>query len=158
MKCLQCLTEVTSTRQNENESRTRGSYSRDRGRRRRRRSWAARACEGRAQGMRLACSCRSALASRLWQPGLAQEVIFRMKWRMQAGWGEGKRGASVTEWTPGTSPGCRRGGCCCWSRCRSSGGWSSWLPPAAASACSSVETAEGGHVCQCAGKPPPQNS
>lgn len=92
MKCLQCLTEVTSTRQNENESRTRGSYSRDRGRRRRRRSWAARACEGRAQGMRLACSCRSALASRLWQPGLAQEVIFRMKWRMQAGWGEGKRG------------------------------------------------------------------
>lgn len=45
--------------------------------------------------------------------------------------------ALITEWTPGTSPGCHRDGCCCWSRCHSSGGWSSWLPPAASSACSS---------------------
>lgn len=45
--------------------------------------------------------------------------------------------ASVTEWTLGTSPGCRRGGCCYWSHCRSFGGWSSWLLPVAASACSS---------------------
>lgn len=45
--------------------------------------------KGREQGMRVSCSCYSALASRLWQPGLAQEVIFRMKWRMQGvGWSE----------------------------------------------------------------------
>lgn len=89
MKCLQRLMEVTSTRQNEKESRTEAHTVVTAGGRR---SWAARAREGRAQEMRLACSCCSALASRLWQPGLAQEVIFRMKWRMQAGWGEGKRG------------------------------------------------------------------
>lgn len=51
-------------------------------------------------------------------------------------------GRTVTELTPGTSPGCRRDGCCCWSRCRSSGGWSSWLPPAASSACSSEKGRE----------------
>lgn len=82
--------------------------------------------------------------------GLAQEGIFRMVQRMQVervgGWSgeEGRRRgpAPVTESTPGMSPGCRRDGCCCWSRCRSSGGWNSWLLPAASSACSSGERAE----------------
>lgn len=44
--------------------------------------------EGRVQGMRVSYCCHSALALRLWQLGLAQEVIFRIKWRMQVGWGE----------------------------------------------------------------------
>lgn len=48
----------------------------------------------------------------------------------------------VTALTPGTSPRCRRDGYCCWSRCHSSGGWSSWLPPAASSACSSEKGRE----------------
>lgn len=99
-------------------------------------------CKGRAQGMMVSCSCYSALASRLWQPGLAQEVIFRMKWRMRGGVERGKVGASVTGWTPGMSPGCRRGGCYCSSRCHSSEGWSSWPPPATSSTCSSAERAE----------------
>lgn len=47
--------------------------------------------------------------------------------------------APVTEWTPKRSPRCHRDGCYCWSRCHSSGGWSSWLPPAASSACSSAD-------------------
>lgn len=86
VKCLQGLTEVTSTR---HESRTEVRTAVTAGGKR---SWAARACEGRAQGMRVSYSCRSALASRLWQPGLAQEVIFRTTWRMQAGWSEEKSG------------------------------------------------------------------
>lgn len=46
----------------------------------------------REQGKRGSCSCYSALASRLWQPGLAQEVIFRMKWRMPGGMEGGRVG------------------------------------------------------------------
>lgn len=58
------------------------------------------------------------------------------------GGGQAPRLGPVTEWTLGMSPRCRRDGCCCWSRCRSSGGWSSWLPPAASSACSSEKGRE----------------
>lgn len=47
-------------------------------------------------------------------------------WGAARGGGRAPRWAPVTEWTPRMSPGCRHGGCCCWSRCRSSGGWSSW--------------------------------
>lgn len=53
--------------------------------------------------------------------------------------GGGRGGEKVTGLTPRMSPGCHRDGCCCWSHCRSSGGWSSWLLPGAASACSSGE-------------------
>lgn len=138
MKYFQCLVEVTATRQKTRmrveqrlgqlsllEEEVLGC-----------------SCKGRAQGTRVSHSCYSALASRLWQPGLAQEVIFRMKWRMPGGMKRGKAGASVTGWTLGMSPGCHPGGCCCLSRCRSSGGWSSWPPPVTSSTCSSVERAE----------------
>lgn len=90
--------------------------------------------------------------------GVPAALMLRPDWlrRASSGWCRGKRrrGARrggggqapwpgpVTESTPGTSPGCRRDGCCCWSRCRSSGGWSSWLPPAASSACSSEKGRE----------------
>lgn len=46
----------------------------------------------------------------------------------------------ITRSTPATSPGCRPGGCCCWSRCRSSAGSMTSPPPSDASACSSVGT------------------
>lgn len=138
MKYFQCLMEVTATRQKTRmrvEQRlVQLSLSEE--------EVLGCSCKGRAQGMRGSCSCYSALASRLWQPGLAQEVIFRMKWRIWVGWSEEKWGASVTGWTPGRSPGCHHGGCCCWSHCHSSGGWSSWPPPATSSTCSSVERAE----------------
>lgn len=85
VKCLQGLTEVTSTR---HESRTEVRTAVTAGGE----EVLGCSCEGRAQGMRVSYSCRSALASRLWQPGLAQEVIFRTTWRMQAGWSEEKSG------------------------------------------------------------------
>lgn len=47
---------------------------------------------------------------------------------------------SITRSTPAMSPGCHPGGCCCWSRCRSSVGSTRSLPPSDASACSSVGT------------------
>lgn len=46
----------------------------------------------------------------------------------------------ITGWTPATSPGCRPGGCCCWSRCRSSAGSTTSPPPSDASTCSSIGT------------------
>lgn len=80
--------------------------------------------------------------------GLAQDGIFGVGWRVWAEQDKETRWAGpITEWTPGTSPGCRHDGCCCWSHCRSSGGWSSWLPPAASSACSSGERAESVSSC-----------
>lgn len=88
MKYFQCLVEVTATRQKTRmrveqrlgqlsllEEEVLGC-----------------SCKGRAQGTRVSRSCYSALASRLWQPGLAQEVIFRMKWRMPGGMKRGKEG------------------------------------------------------------------
>lgn len=55
-------------------------------------------CEGREQGTRRgSCSRYSALASRLWQPGLAQEVIFRTKWRMRGGMERGRVGESPSQ-------------------------------------------------------------
>lgn len=90
MKYFQCLTEVTATRQrNGDEGRTERlvelSLSEE--------EVPGCSCEGGERGLRVSCSCCSALASRLWQPGLAQEVIFRMTWRMRVGWREEKGGA-----------------------------------------------------------------
>lgn len=81
---FQCLTEVTATRQKtrmrvEQRRLVQLSLSEE--------EVLGCSCKGRAQGTRVSCSCCSAPASRLWQPGLAQEVIFRMKWRMR-GWME----------------------------------------------------------------------
>lgn len=83
----------------------------------------------------LLCSGFKAVAARAGSGSHLQNEVE------DAGW-DGAResgGVSITEWTPRTSPGCRHGGCCCWSRCHSSGGWSSWPPPATSSACSSVD-------------------
>lgn len=88
MKYFQCLMEVTATRQKTRmrvEQRlVQLSLSEE--------EVLGCSCKGRAQGMRGSCSCYSALASRLWQPGLAQEVIFRMKWRIWGGMERGKVG------------------------------------------------------------------
>lgn len=89
MKYFQCLTEVTATRQkNEEEGRTERLVELS--------LWEEEvpgcSCEGRQRGLSVSCSCCSALASRLWQPGLAQEVIFRVTWRMRVGWSEEKWG------------------------------------------------------------------
>lgn len=94
MKYFQCLTEVTATRQKTRmrvEQRlVQLSLSEE--------EVLGCSYKGREQGMRVSGSCCSALASRLWQPGLAQEVIFRMKWRMRGvGWGGGV-GWSEEEW------------------------------------------------------------
>lgn len=92
MKYFQCLTEVTATRQkNEEEGRTERLVELS--------LWEEEvpgcSCEGRQRGLSVSCSCCSALASRLWQPGLAQEVIFRVTWRMRVGWSEEKWGGGA---------------------------------------------------------------
>lgn len=142
MKYFQCLTEVTATRQKKNEDEGRREASTVvtvgrggpgllmRGQR-------ARDEEGFL--LPLLCSGFKAVAARAGSGSHLQNEVE------DAGW-DGAResgGVSITEWTPRTSPGCRHGGCCCWSRCHSSGGWSSWPPPATSSACSSVGRAEG---------------
>lgn len=138
VKYLQCLTEVTATRQNENESRTEARTVVTVG--------------GRGPGLPMQgqsaraggllslplCSGFKAVAARA---GSGSHLQNEME--DAGGMERGFSGASVTEWTPVKSPGCRHDGCCCWSRCRSSGGWNNWLPPATSSTCSSVERAEG---------------
>lgn len=96
MKYFQCLTEVTATRQKKKtrmrveERLVQLSLSEG--------EVLGCSCEGREQGTRRgSCSRYSALASRLWQPGLAQEVIFRTKWRMRGGMERGRVGESPSQ-------------------------------------------------------------